>query len=225
MFNREADMTAIASRWMESAGLVVKREFASPWGICDLVGVEFDGDAVEKRLGFRQTQPLGSISRAEILRRIPDSTTGRSVSIYDLAKSLGNWCSRQQLTSEVERLARDRFVISDANGQLRRQDGWRPLQKRIVAIELKLVRIDEVLRQAVNNLGFADESYAALPEPVALRLTQQSARWVEIEESGIGIIGVAAEQCTVQIPARPNKLAAGSALQMYCVDKFWRRKC
>ena len=49
-FNYEHEMVKPAERWLRSEGLLVKREFPLPWGICDLVGCSFNKKNVKKRL-------------------------------------------------------------------------------------------------------------------------------------------------------------------------------
>jgi len=39
MFRFEAEMASPVARWMEQANLLTKAEFATPFGICDFVGV------------------------------------------------------------------------------------------------------------------------------------------------------------------------------------------
>jgi hypothetical protein len=95
-----------------------------------------------------------------------------------------------------------------------------PLHNRLVAVELKLTRIKEAFQQANRNLGFADESYVAFPMPLALRLPDMN-QLCGYFECGVGLLGVTKRTCKVLVPARVTKKPCDSAVQMYCVDKFW----
>jgi len=97
---------------------------------------------------------------------------------------------------------------------------WLPLHKRLVAVELKLARTDDALAQAVNNLGFADESYVALPADRARRL-RKSQLHSAFAERGIGLLAVGREDCRVVLKARPARRHANSPIQHYCVERFW----
>src|SRR5688500_20374700 len=96
-------------RWLRSCGLLVKAEFAAPWGICDLVGLSFRQQSVKHRRRLRQTQPITSISRAAVLLRIPDEETGQSISVKDLAKEYSSSINREVIDSHMTRLIADGY--------------------------------------------------------------------------------------------------------------------
>jgi hypothetical protein len=99
-----------------------------------------------------------------------------------------------------------------------------PLQNRLVAVELKLSRIEEALWQARSNLKFANESYVAFPAGVAGRIRLHAARWDEFFESGIGLLAIKPQSCRVLIQAKIRSSIKGKVIQMYCVEKFWRTR-
>ncbi len=45
----------------------------------------------------------------------------------------------------------DGFIVRTDTQALQKINGWMPLQKRLVAVELKLSRVEEAISQAVNN--------------------------------------------------------------------------
>jgi hypothetical protein len=106
--------------------------------------------------------------------------------------------------------------------RLRRQKPWRPLHKRIVAVELKLRRIVESLHQAYNNLSGVDESYVAFPDDVAARILANHGRWAAYWDHGIGLLSVN-EGCAVLIPALPNDRQRDWMVERQ-VEKFWRER-
>lgn len=200
----------------------MKSEFVSPWGICDLVGVRFNSDHVAHRLEYRQTKRVTSITRAAIFLEVPDVESGKSISLRRIIRYCSPMIPVEVVMRELETLEADGFVRRNPRGNLQKLNGWVPLQESIVAVELKLSRIDEAMRQARQNLGFADESFVGFPLDVAERVTATSARWREFFDDGVGLLGVGEAQCRVLIPPRKSPASTDKAIQLYCVDKFWR---
>lgn len=223
MFKRESEMTGSAEQWMRAQGLSVKAEFNTPWGACDLVGARLNCGNVARRVSLGQTRAIGSISRAALLLRVPDVETRRSTSLNSLARLWGDSVATETLCDEVERLVADRFLLRTRTGRLQKLNGWMPLQERIVAVELKLTRIDEAVQQAHRNLGFADESFVAFPQEVASRVTSNLKRWSAFN-AGVGLLSVTPEACEVLVPPRRAVECVNSAIQFYCVEKFWRTR-
>ena len=215
-------MTEPVVRWLRSAKLFVKAEFATPGGICDLVGVSFRQKSIKHRRRLRQTQSITSISRAAVLLSIPDEETGDAVSIKALAAQYSSSMPSDVVDAHANRLIAAGFVIRTASGELQRRNGWFPLHKRLVAVELKLHRIEEVMSQAQNNLLFATESYVALPKDVAIRVFEKRERWEPFFESGVGLISVTKRTCEVLIRSRRKSQAANNIVQFCSVEKFWR---
>jgi hypothetical protein len=221
MFAKESEMTASVARWMSSSGMTAKSEFVTPWGICDLVGVRFNRENVARRVELGQTRAVSSITRALLLLRIPDSETGTSITFQRLVQSCEGSIPEETVLRETCRLIADRFVVRSSRRQLQKINGWMPLQDRMVAVELKLSRIDEALRQALNNLGFADESYVALPADVAKRVAGRMSRWPKFVDAGVGLLSVTPRRSRVLVPARNVENWRNKAVQIYCVEKFW----
>lgn len=120
----------------------------------------------------------------------------------------------------MQRLVKDRFVHPAGDETFCKLNGWMPLHKRLLAVELKLTRIDDALHQAINNLGFADESYVVLPTDVAKRLTK-SKRMPDFDERGIGILAVTPDGCRRVLPPRKQKPSTTNTTQAYSVERFW----
>jgi hypothetical protein len=223
MLNRESDMVAPAAKWMRSAGLLAKAEFITPWGICDLVGLRFNPDKVAHRLHLRQTRAVNSITRAALLLQIPDVETRESTTLKKLVGQCAAAVPEAVVSEETFRLIADRFVIS-SSGRLQKVNGWMPMQDRLVAVELKLSRVEEAMHQALNNLGFAEESYVGLPAEMARRVASNASRWSGFFDAGIGLLSVARRECKVLVEARKTPGRADAAVQVYCVEKFWRTR-
>jgi hypothetical protein len=222
MFDSEAKMSEPVTRWMQSLGLQVKAEFITPWGICDLVGLSFRPRSVAHRRELGQNQPVTSVTRAALLLEIPDEETGESISLRALAKKYAYVMPPDVVDEHTRRLIADKFVIRTPSGQFQKRNGWVPLQKRLVAVELKLHRIEEVMSQGRNNLLFAQESYVALPKDVALRVSAKRARWSHFFDGGVGLLAISPRLCEVVIRSRPPAFSSDDLLQFCSVEKFWR---
>ena len=172
-------MTESALLWMHAQGLTIRREFITPWGYCDLVGVSFRRNSVKHRLRLAQIRSVTSLTRAALLRRIPDIQTGKSVRLSTLTKEYANLIPEDSLRHNMEQLIAQKFVRLTRSNHVQKLNGWFPLHKRLVAIELKLARVDEVMCQARNNLHFAQESYVGLPTDVALKVFSKRDKWAE----------------------------------------------
>jgi hypothetical protein len=224
MFKREADMTATVVNWMRANGLLPKAEFITPWGICDLVGVKFNSAKVARRLELRQTKPVTSIVRAALLLMIPDVEKRESTNIPNLVRACGSVIPEETVVREVERLVREQFVVRSGSSRLQKLNGWVPLHERLVAVELKISKVAEALGQARNNLGFADESFVGLPAALARGVEANALRRADFVAAGVGLLGVTHSCCELLIPAQSNRIVSDEALQLYCVEKFWRSR-
>jgi len=224
MFAIEADLTASATRWMRDGGLDVRAEFITPWGMCDLVGASFNRKHIVERLRLGQKSAVTSITRASILLEIPDVETGKSIKLDTLVRRFASAIPEHVVLAEVARFVVGRFVEHANRAQVHRVNGWMPLHKRLVAVELKLARIEEAMRQALDNLGFATESYVGLPMDVAHRVAASPERWSRFFDAGVGLLSVARHGCEAVVKARRSDCRTDQAVQLYCVEKFWRTR-
>lgn len=220
-FNYEYQMIRPAKAWLKSKGLLIKREFPTPWGICDLVGCSFNRQNVKKRLRLGQKKPIGSHFRVLLLSQIPEKEDGPPISSIRLVKMFSEFFDNEQITLELNRLKRDKFVHQTHSGTFYKLNGWMPIHKRIVALELKLSRVRDGLRQAITNLEFADESYVGLPMQVATRLTKSSV-FPLIIEHGVGVVGLDSEDYRVLRTAKCARQSTDIVLQTHCVERFWK---
>jgi hypothetical protein len=218
-FAYERQMQGPVAAWLRAQRLMVKREFPTPWGVCDLVGCSLNVHKVRRRLAMGQRKALRSQLRVHLLSLMPDHSERRTITLDELHRRFGGLLDRRRIEQEVERLIADRFVEDFGGHSYARRDRWMPLHKRLVAVELKLARIDDAFAQAVNNLGFADESYVALPADTARRLGRSTIR-AAFREKRIGLLAVDDTVKTI-IRAQPVRHPSGSVIQSYCVERFW----
>lgn len=219
-FSYEHEMLEPATQWLRNQGLMVKAEFPTPWGICDLVGCSLNKTKVKKRLALRQTKPIGSLLRVHLLSLIPDRLDGGTVSAADLHRAFAGYLDKDRIGCELERLIRDRFVEPADSGTFYKVNGWMPLHRRLVAVELKLSRVEDAFHQAVNNLGFADESYIAMPTQTAKRLAARKGD-TRFTNNGIGILAIDSSGCEIILKAVPRKEHEDIVAQEHAVERFW----
>lgn len=221
-FDLEIDMVAPVSSWLRSQSMAVKSEFSTPWGICDLVGCRLDPDRVRQRMELRQRESIGPQLRVAILLLIPDEQRRRSITLTQLQRLAGPYVSKTQLRRELERLNERRFVRRTARRTWRRQNGWMPLHQRLVAVELKLHRVEEALTQARANLGFSNESFVAFPRDVAVRIAETS-RGEAFARIGVGVLAVTRRRVEMLVAARRREPAYRAA-SVHAVERFWQTR-
>jgi len=218
-FALEAELVAPVQRWMQRQGLRVKAEYRTPWGICDLVGIALDKHRVTQRRKAGHNTALGRIERIGLLELIPTQASGSAISWTDLVRvaqaNMGIAVER-----ELDWLLRNGFVRWSAERSLRRMDSWAPLQRRIVAIELKLNRIREALAQANNHSPLTRERYVALPLDVARRACRL--RTQEFVKAGVGLLGVLPSRCYTLLHPDDHVPREDRLEQRHCVERFWR---
>lgn len=220
-FHYEAEMQEPVRGWLEAQGLTTKTEFATPWGVCDLVGISFNSSNVAKRLARGQTQTIGSSSRVAILHELPDQGQPTSITFQRLARLLAPLVDPARLQEELGHLKRAKFVVSPRRNAFQRVNGWLPLHKRIVAVELKLSRLSDAASQASAHLAYASEAYVALPQPLALRVACDH-RAHQLAAAGLGLLAVTSHSCDVLVQALGKPSAVDPVLQLACVERFWR---
>jgi hypothetical protein len=223
-FDRECEMAFPIRRWLQQQRLLVKQEFLLPWGVCDFVGLSFNAQNVEKRLSFRQYQPIGPLHRLQFLARIPDQESGNSITDGRLREEFQECAPHSDFETELRSLLAGRFLVRIEGGSFQKLNGWTPLHSRLVAVELKLSRISEAIAQATCHLDFATESYVALPSAVADKIVK-SARVSQFERERIGILAVTRNECHLALrPSKPDNFRLDRNLQMHCVERFWRTR-
>jgi len=210
-------------RWLRQQELHFKQEFLVQWGICDFVGLSFNPQNVEKRLTLRQLQPIGPLHRLQILAHIPDQESGGTISDRELKMRVEECTGNGAFEAELRSLLAGRFIIQTETGSFQKLNGWVPLHNRLVAVELKLSRISEGIAQAICHLGFANESYLALPAQLADKIVE-SPRVSQFQQKGVGILAVTRKGCRQVLRASGAHVLPDVNLQMHCVERFWRTR-
>lgn len=217
-FDFERDMTIPAMKWLTDQTLLVKQEYRTPWGICDLVGLELEQSRVTTRRFQGQRVPIGPPPRIALLRRVPSAETGESITLPMLSSVLGR--PLNDVARDARALLARGFLVRCDGDAYQSRCAWVPLHRRIVAIELKVDRINEAIHQASAHRLFATESYIGLPAALAERIY---VRPEQMQAARVGLLSVSAGGAAVLVPAPTLPVAeADAVLQMHCVERFWR---
>jgi hypothetical protein len=222
-FRFEHEMASSARNWLKRQGLMVKEEFYIPWGICDLVGVALDRERVRERLRLGQKHPIGPMIRIEILSAVADAETGLSTTLEELVYKYQDLLPATEVRAELDRLITGKFVRVGEQGTLQKVNGWVPLHTRLVALELKLNRVEEALDQAISHQAFAEESFVGFPTGLAER-TATSPRAARFLAEGVGIVSVGKSRCRIVLRPETRRHPINPTLQMHCVERFWRSR-
>lgn len=219
IFSLESEMTHIAESWLKTQCEHVKKEFMTPWGICDLVGCSLNKHNVRKRLSYGQKKRIGSYFRVLLLSKIPDVQTSETISFAEIYDCLKLDTTSENLNSELNRLVKDKFIICMEGNRFQKNNGWAPLQNKSIALELKLSRLSDVFYQAKLNLEIADESYVGLPLHVAQKVVKNNS-YEKHFNLGIGLVGFTNDSYRVLRLSKP-KCRPHPTLQMYAIERFW----
>jgi len=216
-------MAAPVLKWLRGNDLTVKTEFGTPWGICDMVGLKFHQRRVRLRLSYGQRHPVGPALRVHLLSEIPEQESGAVVTFQRLHAESFGCLSPDRLRGELEHLINRKFISSPSPGAYHKLNGWAPLHRRIVAVELKLSKVSQAILQARSNLAFATESYIALPIDRAFRIALGRDRDT-IKKMGVGLLGVSLTRCERIFTGSRMIGVCDEVLQAHCVERFWRTR-
>jgi len=194
------------------APLVVD-EVPAGQGIADVVAVRFDTGALRDRLDAL----VGPICSPLRVRTLLALRSDRLTRIATLARKVH--ASPTSLTrSTLRPLAEDGLV--EVCGDCARSTGaWRPVDGHVTAIELKLSKWRDALRQADNIAIGADRSWVVLD---AARASQAVAAADQFRAFGVGLAVVGAES-PLRIVVRPSGRRPERWLRALMAECAWRR--
>jgi hypothetical protein len=220
-FRYERELTKPVTNWLRSQQLVVRSEFPTPWGICDLVGAKLDEKRVRQRLDLGQRRTIGSFCRVAILMSLPDLETNSVAYLPEIQERYANLLRAEMVEKELRVLCANGFAKCEGDG-FQKVNGWMPLHRRLVAVELKLSRFGDAFDQARNNREFASESYIALPLDATKRIVDRN-KHNELREAGVGLLGVTCNSCEILVASPESPNVTNPVCQAHCVERFWRK--
>lgn len=218
-FKFESQMREPVRKWLAMRGLQTQCEVPVPWGICDIVAASLNKKKVSARLLQNQRRTIGTDLKVELLCRIISS---QPKSITELTRTFGGYLSQEEIQNAVDDLAKKNFVEMIDEELVAVVKSWFPLQKRIVAVELKLSRIDDVMQQAIANKQLTNRSYIALPSSVAKRVIKTDRYSERLTAQGLGLLAVWKTKCEELLKPSSRDNYVRVAVQTKCVERFWR---
>jgi hypothetical protein len=209
-------MTDAACRWAEAEGLQCLLEYRTPWGVCDIAGVEIDRGKLNMRARSGQLRELGPLRRVAVFEAF-SSGDSLGMSVSDVAALTGNPLA--SVERDLKFLQAGKFITECKPGKFVRRTPWAPLHKRIVAIELKAQSLSNVVAQAKANMSFATESYVGLPLATAAKL-YGSDRRSPLVEAGLGLLGTRHHGAEVLLKPSPSaRFHFDRVVQTHCTEQ------
>ncbi|ORW05847.1 hypothetical protein [Mycobacterium kyorinense] len=135
---------------------LVVGEVPAAQGIADIVAVRFDTDALRTRLSSG-IGPVTSPLRVRVLHVLREDRYVRSAT---LAAYVGTNASA--LTRSTLKPLAELGLVELQKGLVRSTGAWRPVAAHLTAVELKLSKWRDALRQADNFAISADRSWMVL---------------------------------------------------------------
>lgn len=173
-FRWEAEMTALVAsqvhRLMPRGGAhLVVAEVPAAQGIADIVAVRFDTKALQRRLDSG-IGPVTSPLRVQVLHALRED---RSVRTSTLAAHFGSNASA--LTRSTLKPLAELGLVELRTDMVRATGVWRPVAAHLTAVELKLSKWRDALRQADNFAVSADRSWLVLDASRSAGAVRESA--------------------------------------------------
>ena len=91
---------------------------------------------------------------------------------------------------------------------------WMPLYSQVVAVEMKLTRMAEVVFQARTHYPHVTESWIAMPRPYARRVAER------VDGTGIGVLEVTPGACADILAAKWRDPGGWKIARV--AERFWR---
>jgi hypothetical protein len=191
----------------------VLREMPAGQGVVDLVAVDFDDEVLSRRL----REGLGPIElplRIEVLSHL---RVDRFLPLERLARRVGS-NPRALRRSTLGPLAEMGAIELDAR-RARATGVWIPVARRITAVELKLSKWRDAVRQADNAAWAADRSWVVLD---ARRATSAVANRDYFAELGVGL-AIMDSVGVLRVVERPRRARCVRWLRAWMGEVAWAR--
>lgn len=201
-FRWEAEMSALVAgqvhRLMPRGGAhLVVGEVPAAQGIADIVAVRFDTETVRRRLD-NAIGPVTSPLRVRVLHLLRED---RAVRTSTLAARLGTNASA--LTRSTLGPLAELGLVELSAGMVRSTGAWQPVAAHLTAVELKLSKWRDALRQADNFAISADRAWLVLDASRSAAAVRETAF---IETFGVGLAVVESRgELRVVVPPRGRR--------------------
>ncbi len=218
----ESQLQWPAESWLLDRGFITSREFRTPWGISDLVGIKPNLERVFLRISLGQVEPLGDVCSIMVLLKTPTAASKRSVSMDEILSELGELMGKEEVEKNVQRLRKKKMISENSAGRFVRETPWLPYHDEFVSVELKLQRVEEALKQARRHKTITSSSYVGLPRMIADRVVSSS-RKEDFALSGIGILSIDGDDCSEALSPMRTANDLERAYEIAAADRCWSR--
>ena len=216
-FRWEADMTELVSEQVArllprgSGTHLLVGEVPAAQGIADIVAVRFDRDALRRRMD----SGIGPVCSPLRVRALFLLRADRGMRVTTLAHKLGS-TARALTRSTLEPLAA-MGAIDLADGMVRATGNWCPVAEQVTAVELKLSKWRDAVRQADNFSLSADRSWVVLDHT---RAKSALGSITTFEQLGVGL-AVLDPGGHLHVVARPRGRRPEPWLRALMAERAW----
>jgi hypothetical protein len=191
----------------------ILREMPAGQGVVDLLAVDFDDEVLSRRI----RADLGPIERPLRIEVLAQLRSDRFLSLERLARRVGS--NPRALTRSTLRPLAEMGAVELDRARIRATGAWIPVAKRLTAVELKLSKWHNAVRQADNAAWAVDRSWVVLDarrSGAALRNNDYFA------ELGIGL-AIVESTGRLRVVQRPKRGRAVRWLRAWLGELAWAR--
>ena len=190
-------------------------EVAAAEGVPDMLIVEFDQDAIQRRVAAG----LGAVIATTTARALW-ALTERALTVDELAETLTMTPAHVQ-RGILPQLADAGLASRDVDGRWAGADGLAPLVRSVVAVEAKLSDWRGGFKQARRYTRFANQTYMALDA----RRARPARRYAgDMAEAGVGLATVDASDGRVHVRRRARWREPAVRWEFFLIgERVWER--
>ncbi len=179
---------------------LTKREINMGNGVADLVLAKVNKFNLNKRLGYKQTNPLLKEYYFQTLKHIPDVEYKQKP--IDISELENKTCLSKSFLkyTVIKNLENSGYIISVGGQRYLKINGWLPITDEIIAIEAKLKDWKRGFIQANRYQICADKVYLALPKETS-HLPNKGL----LKKFGVGLISFDINLKTMNVLVKPRK--------------------
>lgn len=214
----EAHLAGTVLLWLGEQGMMQVTEFVTPWGVADVLGIRPNIDRVKARIAAKHLDPVSDAHAMQLLLSLP--ADGKPKRLADIARKFEPLLGPDLFERAVRNLIRKRFIVHEGASLIRRTE-WMPYHEQLIAIELKLRRVEEALAQARRHKAITVDSYVGMPAVIAEKVAFTERR-SEFEAAGVGLLSVQDGSCKVLIPPNTSQKTVIEAQQLSAAEACWR---
>jgi hypothetical protein len=191
----------------------VLREMPAGQGVVDLLAVDFDDDVLSRRVRAN----LGPIERPLRIEVLAQLRSDRFLGVDRLARRVGS--NPRALTRSTLGPLAEMGAVELNRSRVRATGVWIPVAKRLTAVELKLAKWQDAVRQADNAAWAVDRSWAVLDARRANSALRNRDYFAEL---GIGL-AIVDSFGRLKVAQRPARGRALRWLRAWLGELAWAR--